>query len=67
VINHKKGERKTRERDHQSEEVAAELRNKFISPTRKFWAKVKGINTPLSPIQSEWMTLKRFRRKRDIS
>jgi hypothetical protein len=50
VINHKKVERKTREKDHQPEEVAAELRKKFISPKRKFWVKVKGINTPLFPV-----------------
>jgi hypothetical protein len=67
MINHKKGERKTRERDYHPEEVAAECRNKSISPTRKFWAKVKGINTPLSSIQSEWMTLKRLRKEKDIS
>jgi hypothetical protein len=67
VINHKKGERKTRERDHHPEKVDVELRNKSISPIKKFRVKIKGINTPLSHVQSEWMTLKRFRRKRDIS
>jgi hypothetical protein len=39
VINHKKGERKASERGHQAEEVAAELRNKSICPTREFWDK----------------------------
>jgi hypothetical protein len=39
VINHKKGERKAREMGHQPEEVAAELRNKSICPTREFWDK----------------------------
>jgi hypothetical protein len=53
MINHKKGERKTRERDHQPEEVAAELWNERISPIRKFRAKVKGTNTPLSLVQSK--------------
>jgi hypothetical protein len=46
VINHKKEERKARERDHQSEEVDAELRNKSICTTRKFWNKRQGYKYP---------------------
>jgi hypothetical protein len=46
VINHKKGESKARERGHQPEEVAAELRNKSICPTKKFWSKSQGYKYP---------------------
>jgi hypothetical protein len=46
VINHKKRERKARERGHQLEEVAAELQNKSIYPTRKFWDKREGYKYP---------------------
>jgi hypothetical protein len=60
-------ERKIREMDHQPEEIVAELRNKSIRPTKKFWTKFKGINTLPSPIQSEWMTLKRLKKEKKIS
>jgi hypothetical protein len=46
VINHKKGERKARERGHEPEEVTAELQNKFICPTKKFWDKRQGYKYP---------------------
>jgi hypothetical protein len=49
VINHKK-KKKARERGHQPEEDAAELRSKFICPKRNFEVKGKGINTPPSTV-----------------
>jgi glycine betaine/choline ABC-type transport system substrate-binding protein len=42
MINHKKGERKARERGHQPEKVAAEFRNKSICLTSEFWNKKQG-------------------------
>jgi hypothetical protein len=46
MINHKKRERKARERSHQPEEVVAELRSKSVCPTRKLWGKRQGYKYP---------------------
>jgi hypothetical protein len=63
VINHKKKERKARERVHQSEEVAAELRKSLFVPQGNFGIKGKGINIPLSIVHSVWMTAERLKRE----
>jgi hypothetical protein len=63
VINHKKKERKARERVHQSEEVAAELRKSLFVPQENFGIKDKGINIPLSTVHSVWVTAERLKRE----
>jgi hypothetical protein len=67
VINHKKVEREVRERGHKPEEVVDELRTSLFVPQENFGVKDKGINTPPSTVHLRWMTLKRFRREKEIS
>jgi hypothetical protein len=46
VINHKKKKRNARERVHQSEEVAAELRKSLLVPQGNFGIKKQGYKYP---------------------
>jgi hypothetical protein len=75
VINRKKREREARERGYKPEEVVVELQKKSLLnsgtslfvPQRNFRIKGKRINTPPSTVHLRWMTLKRFRREKEIS
>jgi hypothetical protein len=64
VINHKKKERKARERVHQpGKKVAVELRKSLFIPEEIFGIKGKGINIPLSTVHLMWVTAERLKRE----
>jgi hypothetical protein len=60
MANHKKGATR------QKKSLLSSGTNPFV-PQENVGVKCKDINTPPSTVHSRWMTLKRFRREKEVS